>query len=81
MKKKDEHSVLIYFGSSMIAQGLVARLEDLGIVPILINDTASAIRTGFALALNDQVRLFIRKDELEKSQQVIDAYLNEVGED
>lgn len=81
MKEKTKKTVLIYFGASMIAQGLVARLEELGITPILINDTASALRTGFALALNDQVRLLIREDELEIAKEVIDTYLKEVGED
>lgn len=81
MNEDPKHSVLIYTGRSIIAQGLATRLNDLGITPITKNDMLSAVRSGFAIGVNDQVRLFIRKDELESARKVISDYLEEVGEE
>lgn len=81
MKEDSKHSVLIFAGSSLIAKGLVLRLNELGIMPIEKNDMQSAIRTGFAIVTNEQVRLFIRKDELELAKNTIDEYLKEISQE
>lgn len=81
MKEDTHHSVLIYKGSSLIAQGLISRLNEIGITPIEKNDMQSALRSGFAWVANQQVRLFIRKDELDLAKDIIDDYLEEVGEE
>lgn len=81
MKEDSKHSVLIYTGSSMIAKGLIFRLSEIGITPIEKNDMVSAARSGFAISSNAQARVFIRKDELERARNVIDDYLEEVGEE
>lgn len=81
MKEEFKQSVLIYTGSRMIAQGLSVRLNEIGVTPIEKDDMSSALRSGFAIGVPNQVRLFIRQDELEKARKVINDYLDEVGEE
>ena len=68
----------IYTGPAMIANGLVARLNEVNIQPIIKDDHQSGITGGFAMGIPNQVRLFIRQEELETSKDIIDAYLKEV---
>lgn len=70
----------IYTGPAMIANGLKARLLDMGISPIEKNDHQSGITGGFAIGVPNQVRLFIRNEELDRAQEMIDSYLEELGE-
>ena len=57
----------IYTGPTLIAKGLVARLNEIGINPIERND-------------HDSSMIFIRKDEIEKSQATVDEFLKEIGD-
>lgn len=75
-----EETTRIYTGPAMIAQGLRARLNDLGIEPIIKDDHQSGITSGFAVGVPGQVRMFIRKDELPVAQDTISGFLKEVGE-
>ncbi len=75
-----EQTVRIYTGPAMIANGLKARLMEMDILPIVKDDHQSGITGGFALGVPNQVRLFIRQEELDRAKGVIDAYLEELGE-
>lgn len=70
----------IYTGSSLVAMGLVARLNEIGINPVQRNDHESATMAGFAAGIANQMMIFIRKDQMEKAQPIIDEFLKEVGE-
>lgn len=76
-----KETVRIFTGPAMIGQGLVARLNEIGISPIVKNDHQSGITGGFAIGVPNQVRLFIRNEELKISKNVINEYLQEVGEE
>ncbi|MDT0554580.1 DUF2007 domain-containing protein [Patiriisocius hiemis] len=78
--EKDKTTTRIYTGPAMIAKGLIAHLNEIGISPIERNDNESGITAGFAKGVPGQVMLFVRKDQLEKAQPVIDAYLSGIGE-
>ena len=80
MSENLEETTRIYTGPAMIAEGLRARLNDLGIEPIIRDDHQSGITSGFAIGVPGQVRVFIRKDELPLAQETIDGYLKEIGE-
>ncbi|MFT5077998.1 MAG: hypothetical protein ACI825_000133 [Planctomycetota bacterium] len=75
-----EQTVRIYTGPAMIANGLKARLLDMDISAIEKDDHQSGITSGFAIGVPNQVRLFIRQEELDRAKDMIDAYLNEIGE-
>jgi hypothetical protein len=80
MSENKEETIRIYTGSAMIVNGLVARLNDLGISPILRNDNESSIQAGFTVGVPGQVMLYIRKDELAIAEKTIAEYLEEIGE-
>lgn len=73
-------TVRIFTGAAMVANGLIARLNELGIQPIVKDDHQSGITGGFATGVPNQVRLFIRQEELDVSKSVIEEYLNDIGE-
>ncbi|HET8804817.1 MAG TPA: DUF2007 domain-containing protein [Aequorivita sp.] len=70
----------IYTGPTLIAKGLVARLNEIGISPIERNDHDSSLKAGFTMSIANQTMIFIRKDEMEKAQPTIDEFLNEIGD-
>ncbi len=70
----------IYTGPTLIAKGLVARLNEIGISPIERNDHDSSIHAGFAMSIANQTMVFIREDEMQKAQPIIDEFLNEIGD-
>jgi hypothetical protein len=80
MSENTEETVRIYTGSDMIATGLVVRLEEVNITPILRDDEQSGVMFGSGTKFDDQVRVFVRKDELALAQPIVDAYLLEIEE-
>ena len=69
----------IYTGPTLIAKGLVARLNEIGISPIERNDHDSSLMAGFTMGIANQTMVFVRKDELEKAQATIDEFLKEIA--
>lgn len=80
MTNNPEQTVRIFTGPAMIANGLKARLLDIGIFPIEKNDHQSGITGGFAIGVPNQVRLFIRQEELDRAKEMIDTYLKGIDE-
>ena len=74
-------TIRIYTGPTLIAKGLIARLNDIGISPIERNDHDSSLRAGFAMSIANQAMVFIRKDEMESAQETIDDFLKEIAEE
>ena len=70
----------IYTGPTLIAKGLVARLNEIGISPIERNDHDSSLRAGFTASIANQTMIFIRNDELSEAQSTIDEFLKEIEE-
>ena len=75
-----KETVRIFTGPYMIGQGLIARLNEIGISPIVKDDHQSGIAGGFSTGIPNQVRLFIRKEQLNTSKLLINQYFSEVGE-
>ncbi|WP_164905154.1 DUF2007 domain-containing protein [Aequorivita ciconiae] len=71
----------IYTGPSLVAMGLVARLNEVGISPVKRDDHESAIRAGFAASIANQMMIFIRNDEMERAQPIIDEFFQDIGEE
>lgn len=80
MSNNSEETVRIYTGSDMMATGLVARLAEANITPILRDDEQSGVMFGSGTRFDDQVRIFVRKDELAIAQPIVDEFLKEIGE-
>lgn len=80
MSDNSEETIRIYTGSDIIAQALVERLENVGITPILRDDEQSGVMFGSGSKFDDQVRIFVRKDELSVAQPIADAFIEETKE-
>ncbi len=80
MSENKEETVRIYTGSDIMAEALVGRLEDINITPILRDDQQSGVMFGSGNKYDDQVRVFVRKDELAAAQPIVDAFLAETEE-
>lgn len=81
MSENKEETVRIYTGSDIIATGLVGRLEEVNITPILRDDEQSGVMFGSGSKFDDQVRVYVRKDELPVAQPIVDAFLKEIEEE
>ncbi|MFT4668992.1 MAG: hypothetical protein ACI9M9_002621 [Flavobacteriaceae bacterium] len=76
-----QETTRIYTGPAMIAKGLVARLNELGISPIERNDNDSSIQAGFTIGVPGQIMVYIRKDQLPIAEATIIEYLKQIGEE
>ena len=75
-----QETTRIYTGPAMLAKGLVARLNELGISPIERNDNNSSIQAGFTIGVPGQVMVYIRKDEMPIAEAAVAEYLEQIGE-
>ncbi len=80
MSENSEETVRIYTGSDIMAEALVGRLEEVNITPILRDDEQSGVMFGSGSKFDDQVRVYVRKDELAIAQPIVDAYLKDIEE-
>lgn len=81
MSENTEKTIRIYTGSDIMAEALVGRLKEVNITPILRDDEQSGVMFGSGSKFDDQVRVFVRKDELAIAQPIVDAFLKEIEED
>ncbi len=80
MSENKEETVRIYTGPILMAEALVGRLEEIGIVPIVRDDQQNAIMFGSGSNYSDQIRVFVREDELARAQPIADAFIEEIEE-
>jgi len=80
MSEDREETVRIYTGPILMAEALVGRLEEIGIVPIVRDDQNNAIMFGSGSNYSGQIRVFVRKEELITAQPVADAFIIETNE-
>lgn len=80
MKKQSEKTVRIYTGPFLMAEALVGRLEDRGIFAIVRDDQQNAVMFGSGNNYTDQIRVFIREDELATAQPIIDEFLEDISQ-
>lgn len=52
-------------------EALAARLEEKGIIPIVRDDQQNAVMFGSGSNFTDQLRIFVREDELTDAQEIV----------
>ena len=57
----------IFTGPSLVAGAITAELNDMGISPVVRNDTQSGAIAGFGGGVLDQVQLLVREDQYEQA--------------
>ena len=77
---ENEKTLAIYTGSVLMAEALAERLENVGVIAIIREDQQHAKMFGLGSNYTDQVRVFIRQDELAKAQPIITIFEEETTE-
>lgn len=80
MSDNTEETIRIYTGSDIMAEALVGRLKEANITPILRDDQQSGVMFGSGNKFDDQVRIFVRQNELAIAKPIADAYIKETEE-
>lgn len=81
MATPSEETIRIYTGPVLLAEALAGRLEESGIVPIIRDDQQNAVMFGSGSNYTDQVRIFVRSDELAVAQPIVDSFLTNLEEE
>ena len=64
----------IFTGPSLVAGAITAELNDMGISPVVRNDTQSRAIAGFGGGVLDQVQLLVREDQYEQAFEVAQKF-------
>jgi hypothetical protein len=64
----------IFTGPSLVAGAITAELNDMGISPVVRNDTQSGAIAGFGGGVLDQVQLLVREDQYEQAFEVAQKF-------
>lgn len=71
MPASTQQTVRIYTGPVLLVEALTARLEEKGIIPIVRDDQQNAVMFGSGSNFTDQLRIFVREDELTDAQEIV----------
>ena len=64
----------IFTGPSLVAGAITTELNDMGISPVVRNDTQSGAIAGFGGGVLDQVQLLVREDQYEQAFEVAQKF-------
>lgn len=67
----DTEYTKVYSGNFIIIQRIVSALDDIGIKPIIKDETESGRLAGFGSSIQGFQELYVNNDELEKATEVI----------
>jgi hypothetical protein len=71
----ETHYQRIYTGSFVIVTLLVSKLEEVGITPIIKDETESGRLAGFGPSVPGQQQVFVHDNELDKAVPIVEATL------
>lgn len=80
MSESNIETVRIYTGPILMAEALVGRLVEVDIIPIVRDDQQNAVMFGTGNNYSDQIRVFVREDELSLAEPIVDEFLAEIQE-
>lgn len=72
MLMTDSEYIKIYTGSFIITQLIISRLEDIGISPVVKDETESARLAGFGAAIPGNQELYVHENELDKAVPLVE---------
>ncbi len=74
----ESHYSRIYTGSFVVVQLISTRLKEIGISPIIKDETESGRLAGFGSGVPGQQEVFVHEDELDKAVRVVESTLAEM---
>lgn len=74
----ESHYTRIYTGSMVIVQLLSSKLQEIGISPVIKDETESGRLAGFGSAIPGSQEIYVHENELDKAVPVVQAALAEM---
>lgn len=63
----------IFSGNFLMAQRIVEKLQEIGITPVVKDESKSALLAGFASAMQGDQELYVNGDETDRALQVVSS--------
>lgn len=76
----DSNYTKIYTGNFIIIQRMISSLKEIGINPVIKDETESGRLAGFGASISGQQEVFVNKDELDKAIPVIEGIISKLKE-
>ena len=67
------NDIKIYSGNRFTAQRIEEKLNEVGIAPIIKDESESARLAGFAANITGELEIYVREDEKEKAMIIVRA--------
>ncbi len=64
--------IKIYTGSFIITNLIITRLEEIGISPVIKDETESGRLAGFGASIPGSQELYVREDQLDRSVPIVE---------
>lgn len=78
IKTMENDYIKIYSGNFIIVQFLVERLKDVGISPVIKDESESGRLAGFGSSIQGFQELYIRPDQMDNALPVVQSALAEM---
>ena len=74
----ETHYNKIYTGSFVVVQLITTRLKEIGISPVIKDETESGRLAGFGSGVPGQQEIFVHEDEMDEAVKVVESTLAEM---
>ncbi len=74
----DSNYIKIYTGNFIVVQLIKQRLEDIGINPIIKDETESGRLAGFGASLPGMPEIYVHENELDKAVIIVESVRSEM---
>lgn len=75
----ESNYIKIYTGSFIISQLIITRLQEIGISPVVKDESESGRLAGFGAAVPGNQELYVRNEELDKATSVVSNAISEMS--
>jgi Putative prokaryotic signal transducing protein len=69
----ESHYIKIYTGNFIIVQLITTKLEDIGIEPIIKDESESGRLAGFGASIQGQQEVYVHENELNKALPIVEG--------
>ena len=70
--------IKIYSGNSMVSARIIKELEEIGIIPVVKDESESARLAGFPSTMQEIQEIYVQNSESGKAKIIIDRILAEI---
>ena len=74
----EDNYIKIFSGNFIMVQLMMSRLEDIGIEPIIKDESESGRLAGFGSSIQGFQELYVHKDELDKAVPIVELVRSEM---